>query len=79
MGDHQGGPAGHKVIQAFCTSDLRFRVEGGGGLVEDENRGVLEDGPGDGIRCRFAAGKFCSLFPDDRIISRGSCLMKLWA
>ncbi len=69
VGDHQRGPAFHQVLQRILNLDLRLRVEGGGRLVEDQDRGVLEDGAGDRDPLAFAAGELRPLLADQRVVA----------
>ena len=48
VGDQQGGAPGHEPLEGLQDEVLGLGVEGGGGLVEDEHRGVAQQGPGDG-------------------------------
>jgi len=71
VGDDQGCPSGHEVVQGLLHLDLRLRVQGRSGLVEDQDRGVLEDGPGDGDPLALPAGELRSRLADDRIVPLG--------
>ena len=48
VGDDQGGPPGQGDLEGLLDGLLRFGVEMGGGLVEDDDVGRLEQQPGDG-------------------------------
>ena len=57
MGDVEGGaPLGHLAVFEIDLV-LRNRVERGGRLVEDDERGILVEGAGDGGALGLAAGK----------------------
>jgi hypothetical protein len=56
------GAARDEVIERVLDEALAFGVEAGGGLVEDEDGGVLDDGAGDGEALALAAGKACAAF-----------------
>ena len=44
VGDDDGGAVAEDVAEGVLDERLGLRVEGGGGLVEDEDLWVLEDG-----------------------------------
>jgi len=46
VSDHEGGAPTHQSGHRLHDHGLRLRVHGAGGLIEDEDRGVLEEGPG---------------------------------
>jgi hypothetical protein len=46
VGDHEGGALVHQPGHRLHDHGLRPRVHGARGLVEDEDRGVLEECPG---------------------------------
>jgi hypothetical protein len=60
VGNDQRGPSGHEIVQGALDLDLGLRVQGGSGLVQDQDRGVLQKGTGNGDPLPFPAGKFCS-------------------
>ena len=47
MGDGHGGTGLHQSLQGILYQALALGVEGRGGFVEDEDRGILQDGTGD--------------------------------
>ena len=57
VGDDEGGASVHQVGEGLLDEVLALRVEGGGGLVEDEDGGVVQDGAGDGEALLLAAGE----------------------
>src|SRR6185295_4141726 len=57
VGDDKAGPAAHEAGQAPLDEPLALGVEVAGGLVEDEDEGVGQDGPGDGQALLLAAGE----------------------
>src|SRR4029453_13002533 len=48
---------------------LRLGVEARGGLVEDEDAGIGEDGAGDGDALPLAAGELYPALADDRLVA----------
>ena len=57
MGDDNGGPPLHQRLQGVLDGVLGDGVQGGGGLVQDQDLGILEDDPGDGEALLLAAGE----------------------
>jgi hypothetical protein len=57
VGDHQRGAPGHQPFQRLLHHVLALGVEGRGGLVEQQHRGVLQQGAGDGDALLLAAGE----------------------
>ena len=47
VGDGHGGTGLHQTLQGILYQALALGVEGRGGFVEDEDRGILQDGTGD--------------------------------
>ena len=60
VGDGDGGACLHKPVEGFLHQSLALGVEGGSGLVEDKNVGVLEDGTGDADALALSAGEFAA-------------------
>jgi hypothetical protein len=50
----------------------------GGGLVEDDDVGVLEQEPGDGEALLFSAGESMASLADQGLVAVGSDEMRLW-
>ena len=48
MGHHEGGAAFHGDFHGGHDFVFGFRVDGGGGVVKDEDGGFEDDGPGEG-------------------------------
>ena len=57
VGDVDGGFAGGHLAELFVDFGLSDRVEGCGRLVEDDERGILVEGAGDGGALGLAAGE----------------------
>src|SRR5271154_6227061 len=77
MRNHEGGTALHQVAQAILDHCLRFGVERTGGLVEDEDARVGEDGAGDGETLTLAARELHSALAHDSVVLLGKALSKL--
>ena len=65
VGDGHGGTCLHQTLQSILYQTLAFGVESRGSFIEDEDRGILQDGTGDGdtlaltTREPFAASSIC--------------------
>ncbi len=57
MGDDEGGPSLHQLLEAVLDVFFCDRIEGGGRFVEDEDRGRGEEGAGDRDPLPLAAGE----------------------
>ena len=69
VGDDQRGPPLHERLQGVLDLDLRLRIEGGGRLVQDQDRGILEKGASDGDPLALAAGELRSLLADEGVVA----------
>ena len=58
VSDDDGGTALHEGIEGFLNLFFGLGIEAGGGLVEEEDGGVFQDGPGDGHALALSAGEF---------------------
>ena len=45
MGDHEGRAALHQALHRVHDRSLGVDIDGTGRLVEDEDRGILQEGP----------------------------------
>ena len=57
MGDDEGGAALGQLIKGPLDFGLRHAVQGGGGLVQNQHRRVLQEDPGDGDALLLPAGE----------------------
>ena len=57
MGDDDSGAVGHQAIQCQLHQALGFRIERARRLVQQQQRGIPQDGPGDGDALALAAGQ----------------------
>ena len=55
MGDDKGGAALHEALERDLHQALALAVEGAGGFIENKDRGVFENRPGDGDALALAA------------------------
>jgi len=56
----------HEQLQGSLDAALRLGVEGRGGLVEDQDGGVLEEGARDRDPLALTAGQTCAALADAR-------------
>jgi hypothetical protein len=68
MGDDEDRTAGHQVGKRDLHQRLAFRVECRCGFIQDENRRVLEQRPGDGDALPLSARETKALFADHSIV-----------
>ena len=64
MRDHQRGAVLHQSLHGFLDQALRFGIQRAGGLVEDQDRRVLEDRARDGDALALATGDQRPALPD---------------
>ena len=57
MGDDDGGAAVGQLLKGLLELGLRHGVQGGGGLVQNQHRRVLQKDPGDGDALLLPAGE----------------------
>ena len=69
VGDGDRGPACLQPLEGLLDQALADRVEGGRGLVEDQDPGVLQQHPGDGDALLLAAGELVAALADDRVVA----------
>ena len=77
VGDDEGGAVFHEPLQTFHDQRLGLGVQGRGGLVQDEDRRVLEQGPGYGQTLALAAGQVGALFAQDGVVAAGQAFDEL--
>src|SRR5258708_40320378 len=68
MRDHESRTSAHKVTQTLLDQRLRFRIEAGGGFIEDQDARIGQDGASDGNALFLSAGKLNAAFADDRVV-----------
>src|ERR1017187_10461576 len=64
VGDADRGAASHQFFECHLNDALGFGIQGAGGLVQNEDGGVLENRPGNGDALLLAAGEIDAFFPD---------------
>src|SRR5262249_60352964 len=74
VGDDEGGAARHETLEALHDERLRRGIEGGRGLVEDEDRRIAEERPGDRHAELLARRERRARLADDRLEAGGKAL-----
>ena len=69
MGDGDHGLALHQGRERLLDRRLDLRIERRGRLVEDQDRRVLQDHPGDGDALALAAGELDAAFADMGVVA----------
>ncbi len=67
VADDQRGASAHQALQRLLDDPLRFRLDGGGRLVQDEDLRVGEEGARDADPLPLPAGEPHAAFPDLRL------------
>jgi hypothetical protein len=69
VGDGEDGLALHHAGEGLLDRGFDFAVEGGGGLVQHEDRRVLQEGAGESDALALAAGQFHAAFAQEGVIA----------
>lgn len=69
VGDHYGRTILHQVLQRFLYQTFGFRIQGGCGLIQDQDRGILQDRTGDTDSLALSAGQFSTPVADIGIVT----------
>ena len=77
--DHETRPPGHQAVQGVEDHGLGLGVDRGGWLVENQDRGVFQEGPGDADPLPLAAGNLGTRSPSSVRYCWGRRMMKSWA
>ena len=68
MSDYKSGAAAHQVAQTFLDEGFGFRVEAGGGFVQDKNARIGENSARDGDALLLSTGKFDATLADNGVV-----------
>ena len=79
VGDDDRGSAPHHLGEGVADLVLLGRVDGRGGVVEDQDAWIGEDGAGDGDPLALPARQRVAPLADDRGVAVGSSTTKSWA
>ncbi len=69
VGDDDGGASLHEAVEGELDLLLRLAVEGGGGLVEQEDGCVFEERTGDGNPLALATRETAAVFADLGVVA----------
>src|SRR5580704_2463714 len=64
MGDEDGGATGDHAGECEANAELGVGVDRGGGLVEDEDAGIVSEGAGEADELLLAGGEGGAAFAD---------------
>ena len=68
VGDHKRRPVPDQICQGLLHKLFRFGIQGGSRLIENQDRGIFQQRPGDRYPLAFAAGKPLASFADHRVV-----------
>ena len=71
VGDDEDRPAPHEAVQPLLDELLRPGIDRGGGLVQDQHRGLGHRRPGDGQQLPLALGEVCPVGGQHGLIALG--------
>ena len=71
VGNHQGGAPLHQALQGLLHQAFRFGVQGGGGLVQNQNRRIFVQRTGNGQALALAAGQLAGVVPQRGVNALG--------
>jgi hypothetical protein len=71
VGDGDGGAPACGDTESFLDGLFGFGIDGGGGLIQDEDAGVVKESAGDGNALAFPAGEPCAPLAKPGVISEG--------
>ena len=71
VGDGDDSFTGGEFFQGGLDHTFAFGVQGGGGFVQEEDGGVLEQSAGDGEALLLSAGEFAAFVADDGLVAFG--------
>src|SRR5450759_3886007 len=77
VGNDNGGAPHHQALQGLLDEQFSLRIHRGGGLVQDQDGGVLEHGAGDGQALLLPAGELGTPFTDHGVKAVRQVLDKL--
>ena len=77
MRNNDGCLALHQVCQSLLNKQLRLRIQSRSSFIEDKDRGIYENCPGDGDSLTLTAGKKNTAFADERVITLRKLIYKI--
>ena len=79
MGNRQGRPAAGQHTERLLDRFLRLGIHAAGGLIQNQDLGIVEQGPGDRDTLPLAAGEPRPASPSQVSYPSGERRMKSWA
>ena len=79
VGDQDDGATLREIGERLLDDVLALRVEIGGGLVQDEDRGILQERPREGDPLSLPPGELHAALPGETPVAVGHRTMKSWA
>ena len=70
MRDHKHRASAHQIVQRRLHQRFRLAVQRGGGLIQNQNRRILQQRPRNRQPLALAAGKPHAPLADHRIVTR---------
>ena len=71
MGDDEHRAPGHQGIHPLLDELLRAGVDGGGGFIQDQHRGIGHGGPGNGQQLALPLAEAAAVAGDDGVVPLG--------
>ena len=71
MGHHQGGAVGHEAIQGLLNDLFGCRIKGRRGLIQKQDRGIFDQGPGNGHPLPLPPRQHRSIFTNQGVVAIG--------
>ena len=71
MGDDNQRPGLDQRVDSLLNQGFVLQVHISGSFVQNYNRGILQDGAGDGNPLFLPAGERCPALPDDGVVAIG--------
>ena len=69
MRNQQCGTPGHEALEGLMDEAFVLRIKVGGGLVEEQNRGVFEDSPGNGEALALTTRQLHAALPEAGVVA----------
>ena len=71
VGDDEDRPPAHQRVHTLLDNGLGTGVDGGGGLIEDHDRGIGHSGPGDAQQLPLALAQVGAVAVEHRVVALG--------
>ena len=77
MRDDEGGAAGHDAVHRLEDFVLGPGIDRGGGIIEDKDGRIEQDGSGEGEALALAAGKVAAILMKEGVVAQGQLFDEL--